>query len=149
MNTGCAIYFVIGMVILFIASLAAIPEGGIYGVGFTALIGYFIYQLIIKPIIEESKKKPDKPAGSGSSTYTQARSGSTGNYRSTGSGSSSDKDDLLDAGIAAGMIYYMMSGDSDYSYNDDDDDKDDWDEDDDLFMYENDHDFDDDDWDDW
>ena len=56
MGKGCALIVVVFLVIAFFAALATIPEHGVYGVGFAALIGYAIYALIIKPIIDDREQ---------------------------------------------------------------------------------------------
>ena len=141
MAGGCALVVVIFLVLLFISSLATIPETGVYGLGFTVAIGYVIYLLLIKPMIEETnKKKSEKPTGHRPSNCIPP----PGRPAGSGDSGSKDEDDMLDVAIAAGLTYSLLSDNSggNDDHNDlDDEDKDDWDTDD--------KDLDDDDWDDW
>jgi len=59
MGKGCALIAVIFLIMAFFAAIATIPEHGLYGVGIAALIGYVIYALLIKPIVED-RNKSDK-----------------------------------------------------------------------------------------
>jgi len=70
MGKGCALIVVVFLVIAFFAALATIPEHGVYGVGFAALIGYAIYALLIKPIMDDRKQ-------SNKSEWTRPPSNST------------------------------------------------------------------------
>jgi len=68
-----AVVFLVLLIMAFLAALATIPEHGIYGVGFAAIIGYAIYVLFIKPfaeVINESKSSEYEHPISNNATST-------------------------------------------------------------------------------
>ena len=133
MGNGCALFVVVMLIVLFISSLLSLPESGIHGFALAAFFGFVIFAWIIRPIIQGFKE-------SSSSNYEQSSIN-----RSSGSGQSSEKNDILDAAIAAGIAYSMLKStpESDDVHDENDlGDEYDWDKDD--------HDFESDDWDeDW
>jgi len=78
MGVGCALIFIVFLIISFVSSLALIPEHGIYAIGFAALIGYAIYALIIKPIIEDNKSSTSSTSTT-STKYTPPKYNHTHN----------------------------------------------------------------------
>ena len=54
MKAGCAVIFVIFLVLLFFSALATVPEHGIYALIFAGIIGYLLY-IIFRPVVKKDK----------------------------------------------------------------------------------------------
>jgi len=132
-NIGCALYIALLMIVAFFATLSTIPESGMVGFGLAALIGYAIYALIIKPIIEGLNE-----------ANTPTREQTTVRHSTYSGKTSKEDDDILDVAIVAGLTHRMLSDNDRNNDSDKDifDDKDDWDNDDMYYMYNDDHGFD-------
>jgi len=150
MGNGCTTYVFFVLVLFLISPIIILFSGDTDGLGFSLIlsgIAVYIFYLAFKSDGKESTSGTStgyRPSGSGS-----YRSSSSSSQRVSGSNGSSDKDDMLDAAIAAGLTYSVFSdssdGDDDFDV-DDDNDIDDWDS---LYCEYKDDDIFDDDWDDW